>query len=574
MNRQKSLRKKLTQLFLITLIWISIVSVVVAIYIFNNFYNKKSTQFISDISKQTTTNIEENINKVDELTFNILKNSTIQKSLNILNENELTHIQKVLVKRDIFDAIGEYAMFTNDYESISVVSLKGDEVTYSTNLSNYFCQMFTQDEIFDAKGSTIWTLTDDGTNNICVARAIIDVDTQKPIGYINAIVKEEYIGNIIYDITGAYSSGTFLIDSSNKIMSSNNSEYIGEYLYISDKEEVLLSNHNEFGKNSYLFTNSDLQNGWRLIITVKENEVNSELAFLFVIILIITIISSLIVSIVVIKSVKKSIMPLENLKENMKGMGTGDFSLRVPIVENNEIGELSEAFNKMAEDIEDLVDNAYKLELAQKESEIKFLKMQINPHFLYNTLDTISWMARTQNNMDISEMSMALGELLRANLKQESMITIGEELKNVRNYIFIQEYRFGDKISVEYEIENGVKDYLIPNFILQPLIENSIIHGLEPKIGQGLLTLQIFIFEEMVFFRVVDDGVGMTKDQILSIEKRIEDSDSKDGIGLRNVNKRLRLYYGNSSSLRVTSDIDEGSIICFTIPLSELEKKI
>nr|WP_276008927.1 sensor histidine kinase [Aequitasia blattaphilus] len=287
---------------------------------------------------------------------------------------------------------------------------------------------------------------------------------------------------------------------------------------------------------------------------------------------VIVIFASGIAVLIVISLIKKSIKPLEQLKESMKQIGKGDFSSRVEVIADDEIGQLGNTYNSMAQNIETLIEKAYMLELAKKEAEIEFLKMQINPHFLYNTLDTISWMARTQNHIEISEVAMALGDLLRSNLKQKSMITIGEELKSVRNYVFIQEYRFGDKIQVEYEVDQGVKDYLIPNFILQPLVENSIIHGLEPKVEKGLLMVQIFIHEGQLFFRVVDDGIGMNQETISNIYYACEHETSKKCIGIKNVYRRLKLYYGEEGTLRISSEVGKGSRICFSIPMDKLEK--
>src|SRR5699024_7334369 len=137
---------------------------------------------------------------------------------------------------------------------------------------------------------------------------------------------------------------------------------------------------------------------------------------------------------------------------------------------------------RMAENIETLIEKVYKMELAQKQAELEFLQMQINPHFLYNALDTIGWKALGEGNTDVSEMSIALAELLRATIKKESFISLKEEMSTVKDYLYIQEQRFGDKISVDYQIDENLEDYQVPNFILQPLIENAIIHGLEPKV--------------------------------------------------------------------------------------------
>lgn len=575
MNRNNSLRKKLTIIFVVSIFLICIGITFIVATVFNNFYNMKSAQFINDISKQVTINVKNSINIFEDATFELLSNTKIQESLKAINSKNISDLDKVYAERNIFNEIGKKFMFYDNFESISIFTLEGEGTTYTTNYSakDGVCQIFEVDDIIDAKGSTLWGLTDDGKNNICVARSIIDMDTQKPIGYINMIIEGDYIGDVISDNISSYPSDLFIINEENKIMSSSNEENIGKTLEIYDNQDINIENERDFNSRNYLYTVNKLQNNWDLVIIVPKDAVNKELSIFYIPIIILSIGLCCVIAIIVIRETGNVVRPLENLKDSMKNVGAGDFKARSEIVSNDEIGELSKAFNTMAEDIENLIDNAYTMEILQKQTEIEFLKMQINPHFLYNTLDTISWMAKLQKNMDISEVATALGELLRANLKQESMITIDDELRNVRNYIFIQEYRFGDKIDFEYEIDNSIRNYLVPNFILQPLIENSIIHGLEPKIEKGTLNIQIFVYDEKVYFRVVDNGVGTEIKNVVKIENSFKNGDSKSCIGLSNVYRRLKLYYGKDSSLRFTSEIDEGSITCFTIPLSKLKKK-
>ena len=140
-------------------------------------------------------------------------------------------------------------------------------------------------------------------------------------------------------------------------------------------------------------------------------------------------------------------------------------------------------------------------EASQKQVEIELLKMQINPHFLYNTLDMINWMARMGQKDHIIDVTTALAKMLRANLKQDNFITVDEEMNSVQNYLKIQKYRFGDKISIEFYINDIIRPYIIPNFILQPLTENAIIHGLEPKVEKGKANnMRGFLSGEIIFF--------------------------------------------------------------------------
>lgn len=161
--------------------------------------------------------------------------------------------------------------------------------------------------------------------------------------------------------------------------------------------------------------------------------------------------------------------------------------VRVGANAKNEIGQIGAAYNHMADNIQNLLEKVYSLELSNKQAKIDFLKMQINPHFLYNSLDTISWLGYTSGNENISDISVSLAKLLRASIKRADMVQVSEEMQTIDSYLLIQQYRFEDKIQVERQIQKEAYACYIPGFLLQPLIENSIIHGVEGKIEKGRL---------------------------------------------------------------------------------------
>lgn len=235
----------------------------------------------------------------------------------------------------------------------------------------------------------------------------------------------------------------------------------------------------------------------------------------------------------------------------------------------DEIGQIGSEYNRMAENIETLIEQVYKMEISQKQAEIDFLCMQINPHFLYNTLDTISWKAIMDGNGDISELTIALADLLRAMIKKERFISVEEEIKTVKDYLFIQGQRFGDKISVVYNIDENVYPCQVPNFILQPLIENAIIHGLEPKLEKGNLYMEIQKAEDQIYFCIADDGAGMTEQEISDLYRQCESNDTKQNIGLKNVYRRLLLCYGEKSRLQIESIKNRGTRISFRLPMEK-----
>jgi len=217
-------------------------------------------------------------------------------------------------------------------------------------------------------------------------------------------------------------------------------------------------------------------------------------------------------------------------------------------------------------------------QLQLKEVELKALQAQINPHFLYNTLDSIQWLAVLHGVDDIQQMTVALGKLLRYSLDRErNIVSVRKELEKVENYLIIQKFRYGEKFSYHLNIETEVLEFRIPKLLLQPLVENAIQHGLEPKPLAGNIWINGWLEgDEQAVIEVADDGVGMSEDfqntlmeSLFNARKENEvkiEADSHKQIGLENVNKRLIYNFGESSSLKIKSRINQGTVIRFRIP--------
>lgn len=313
-----------------------------------------------------------------------------------------------------------------------------------------------------------------------------------------------------------------------------------------------------------------MDNGWTLITLIPQNELEDETNALIRLILFVDAAVALIAFGILFLFVRRFTDPITKLCRSMENVGQGDFQKKFAVRSNDEIGMLGRSFNSMVENIDNLIKTVYKLEISKKQAELDSLKMQINPHFLYNTLETINWMARMQNNMDIATVTTALGQFFRASVHQSNFITIAEEIKNVQNYLTIQAYRFGNKIKTEISADEDCKDEFIPSFLLQPLVENAIIHGLEPKLTKGILKISIYREEDGIHFMVWDDGVGISEETLQRIRADFMTLNTKNFIGLGNVNKRICLHYGNNCRLTISSGINEGTAVSFIIPRSKI----
>lgn len=245
----------------------------------------------------------------------------------------------------------------------------------------------------------------------------------------------------------------------------------------------------------------------------------------------------------------------------------GDFTVQVSVLYNDEIGILRRNFNRLVNDINHLVSDIYNEKMLKQQAQLRMLQMQINPHFLYNTLDTINWLAQSHGAEDVAEVSRSLGYLMHFSLADQELISLEEEMDAVEHYMLIQRYRHGEQLKVEIEVEEEALYEKVPRHIILPLIENAIEHGLKNKIGEKQIQITGEVQQDVVIMHVSDNGVGMAPEEI---ERALDGSGQKKkrhmSIGLNNVNRRIVLRYGEAYALQIHSVVGEGTTVEVRIP--------
>ncbi|WP_235441369.1 sensor histidine kinase [Paenibacillus sp. IHB B 3415] len=241
----------------------------------------------------------------------------------------------------------------------------------------------------------------------------------------------------------------------------------------------------------------------------------------------------------------------------------------------DEIGFLITNYNEMISRMDELVNHVQKVEMLKKEADFKMLQAQIQPHFLYNTLETMRMLARSNKDYKVAEMALSLGNLFRYSLSKSEHTTLRDELDHVSTYIAIHQIRMSD-LEVEFQVEEMLLSLPCPRFILQPLVENSMIHGLSRNRGSKRITLRIARKHGYVWIEVADNGSGISEQQIKSLQRLLEGSIIKHesqhkttGIGLSNVAERVKAYYGKESSLGIISTPGKETVCCLKLLLKE-----
>ena len=322
----------------------------------------------------------------------------------------------------------------------------------------------------------------------------------------------------------------------------------------------------------YLVTRTDMKTtGWTLVSMVPYKSVMAEtMAISGVMILAVAI--TLIVTLLLLNRILTGVVkPLKKLEKYMVQVNPDNMDQRMEILTDDEIGHLSMKFNQMMDCIRNLKEQVIEEQEDKRKYELQALQAQINPHFLYNTLDSIIWMAET-NDSNIVAMTEALAKLFRISLnKGNEEISLERELEHVKNYLIIQSMRYADKFTYEISAEPGVERCRTIKLILQPIVENCIYHGIKKKRGTGKITIRAYRREQNLIIEVSDDGCGMPEEicrKILSDEIESENI-SGSGIGVKNVNERIQLRFGKKYGLSYSSEEGVGTTVTYVLPYNE-----
>lgn len=413
---------------------------------------------------------------------------------------------------------------------------------------------------------------------ISVVKTITELQSSDNIGMIVFSVMENDIRKYLTGLQGE----VYLVDKEGSIVSSTRRDMIGrsvaEEPYMpklwTGKRGQLIQEEDE--KWIVNFDTVDL-NGWKLVQRVPYDDIFKEIYDLretkaFIITLVFIIFGLITVSISYGMS-----RPLQLLKKRMQVAEKKDFHSALSVAGPKEISSLIETYNKMVAEIRQLL-NRLKDEYQQKE-EMRFraLQAQINPHFVLNTLNNIKWMAYIRSDKEVGDMLSSLGAMLEQSIgRGGTLIPLREEIDYIENYIELMKMKFNEKLSLEYDIPEELMDQEVIKIMLQPVIENSLIHGIEPLNGLGRIQVSAVRNEHRFVLRVQDNGVGISPDKLKELTDRMEAGSEElpKRIGIKNVHDRIRLQYGEPYGIEVSNRVNEGTTVVFTLPLKKTQEGI
>jgi two-component system, sensor histidine kinase YesM len=335
------------------------------------------------------------------------------------------------------------------------------------------------------------------------------------------------------------------------------------------QQEKVQINAKVFGDDSIIISNTIESTGWKYVQIISAAKIHRETTSLEIISMSAIIASFVLCFILSLTLSKAFTNPISELNKKFKLVENGDLAVRAQNKANDEMGELSTSFNHMVEKLKVLIDSLLNEQKKQSDMEFQILQAQINPHFLYNTLDSIRWLAVINNINPICDMTNALINLLKYNISKSSiMVTLAEELESVVNYVKIQKYKYGDVFDVQYNVKKNTTHCMIPRFILQPIVENSIIHGFEGVEYKGSISINTRIESSKLIIDILDNGSGIDSETLENIANNNYSKKKFSGIGINNIQERIKTYCGDEYGLSFSSSSSGGTKVTLTLPVS------
>jgi two-component system sensor histidine kinase YesM len=406
-----------------------------------------------------------------------------------------------------------------------------------------------------------------------LGRKVIDFNTLEDYGYVRIDLEENILHNAYSSLLEKDDqnnlSEVFICDKEGRIISHPDKTRIGQFITDEPYAEQVLQDSN--GHNYVLYKNEAEQiaiystiqnNNWKIVKTLSTNYLYHEINRMNINFVLGGVIYVIVILLFMLIFSFRYTEPMMKMITVIKKVEQGDLTARTEIKSKDEVGQLGISLNNMIGEMQVLIDKLVKEEQEKKEVELEALHAQINPHFLYNTLNTIKWMAKIQGNTSVSKSITALIKLLRisTNLGRD-MITLREELDYVENYVLIQKLRFNQAINVSQIIEEDCLDLLVPKLILQPIVENSIIYGLTEERQEINIDIASFIKDDLLVIEIRDDGPGIEEAVLKTILSGPTDKNKFSKVGINNVNQRIRLYCGNEYGIHIETELGVGTLV-------------
>ncbi|MCM3123878.1 MULTISPECIES: histidine kinase [unclassified Mesobacillus] len=475
----------------------------------------------------------------------------------------------ILLYSDVIDSVTLYHMKDQSIIGRSNVQY----VDYSYLKKGYLNEPYIK-EILSKNGEhvTVGVHRDRLTNKkeyvVSVGRAIVDPYTSENIGIILINIDIEKLKQFWSNIRFTEDTEFYLLDKENVIIHSSDKSDIGHHLNTVFKDDIVYKDRQQEQKvddeDAFVLTSASDLSEWRAVTVIPKSELfqllNTILKLMFIIIAV-GLLLSIMASVYIATGITR---PLSILEKKMQQVSEGDLDVRVGLT-GGDIGRISTTIDSMLEQIRNLISRIYLEESEKRKHEMLAMQSQIRPHFMYNTINVIKWMAKMQGSSGIEDALSSFSSVIKFTAKTEGdLVTVKEETDFIKDYIQILDLRYFNKFDVKYEIEEDVLEYKTLKFLLQPLVENAIFHGFDEIEEKGVLEIKVYEENDKLIFIVEDNGSGIP-------DEMMDDSQSSsqklNSIGIGNIKKRIELNFGKEYGLYLISQKNHGTIAKIELPI-------
>lgn len=543
-----------------------------------------STNYAKDILQMIELRFDDFLSNLSVISQDLLYDKTIYNALTQKNIND--PIMGYEIENEISNSMKKIILSRPEVQAIAIVGNDGrfyyaDDNSSNNSIKNILPYEKLLEKARQHQGKVTWyTDSSNGVvNHIYLVRTIYHQDTFREIGLQAILVNKNFL-KTVYDGLTRSMQNIIILSENHDLIAARNSDY--DY-FINDSSFRKLQNEKDskidYDVNALVSYTTISETGWKIITYVPLNVLYRDAYALRRNLILLCIVTVIILSAFNLSIAMSFINPINRLVKGMKMVQKDNRIVYIDDEREDEIGFLNKTFNEMSREINHLVNWVYREQITRKEAELKALQSQINPHFLFNTLESINWMARLNNVPEISEAVTDLSDLMEASIgRDDRLITVEEEFKYSDKYISIIKRRFEDKVEFKKEILNGAGKVRIPRLLIQPLVENAVYHGIDRLRGKGEILLKAYIEGERLVIIVMDTGPGIDSVELDALNRRLSlDNDtyfknlrteSRQSIGIENVNRRIKLFYGDDYGLKIESEKGKFTRIIVSIPVN------
>ncbi len=584
--KMTQIKTKMIMTFSLIIIVCLMLSFFSAFYITSRVVKESNSRYTTQIISQINTNLDYYLEYME----NVSNLATINPDVRRFMSNDLSQDELDNVKQSIFDYFSVILKSRKDIRNIVLFNANGEVLLNQEGKtlnphSDYQNSDWYQNAV-SAKGSTVFTTShvqniiyDQYPWVVSLSRAIYDYKENKLLGVVLIDLSYDVITDLCESIDMGKRGYLYILDKEANMVYHPALQLIYSGLRTEPKDEILQSEQRTIiagkGSDKKIYTIFEMPTTrWKIVAVSYENEILKDKELIEAMFILMGVLFTVIATALSIFFSLKLTRPLQRLEKNMKKVREGNFDIHLPIESTDETGRLSETFNSMVDKIKQLMQDSIDDQKQKRRLELKALQSQINPHFLYNTLDSIIWMAEDGQVDDVVEMTSALSKLFRTSIsKGDEIISFREELENISSYLTIQQIRYKDKLNYSIEVSDDLMQYKVLKLILQPLVENAIYHGIKQAQEPGKITVKAFEAGGNLIVEITDNGAGMEPqvlERILTDNPiKAENSRKSSGIGTSNVNQRIKLAFGEQYGLLYESTLGQGTTVVVTLPIIE-----